>query len=449
MRQTNSYAMTGETAISVGELNRAVRDTLEGSFPLLWVSGEISNFTRAASGHLYFTLKDEQAQVRCAMFRNRAALLPWQLASGQRIEARALVTLYEARGDYQLTVETVRRAGVGSLHEAFVRLKDKLLAEGLFDPERKRALPHYPRRIGIVTSPQAAALSDIVTAFKRRAPHIHLTLFPSQVQGDAAPAQLCQALEDAIQSGDQDLIILARGGGSLEDLWAFNDETLARAVAACPVPIISGVGHETDFTITDLAADLRAATPTAAAELASAAWVEAGQTLTLLQAKLERAMSRLLERRGQKLDQLARGLISPAARLTALRKQLTYATARLSSATEHRVIREQTRLGGLSWRLSAAKPNAANHRRHVDALASRLDHALATQLGTRRATLEQLQTALHSLNPEDVLRRGYAIVRDEGNRIVTGPGQLLPHAPITLQFATGEVRARVEGPHSG
>jgi exodeoxyribonuclease VII large subunit len=247
--------------LSVTELNRQARQLLEQRFPLLWVSGEISNLTRAASGHVYFSLKDSQAQVRCVMFRSRAQILPWQLENGLQVEAQALVTLYEARGDFQLNIEAMRRAaiGMGRLYELFVRLREKLAGEGLFDAARKRELPRFPRRVGIVTSPQAAALQDVIATFARRAPHVELIIYPTLVQGAAAPAAIVAALERVTARNECDVLLIVRGGGSIEDLWAFNDEAVARAIAAIPpAPIISGIGHETDTTIADYAADRRA-----------------------------------------------------------------------------------------------------------------------------------------------------------------------------------------------
>ena len=255
--------------LTISLLNRLARERLESAFPLCWVAGEVSNLTIASSGHAYFSLKDSSAQVRCVMFRNRAQLLGWRLENGQHIEARVLVTLYEARGDFQLNVETARKAGVGNLYEQFVRLKEKLEREGLFAEERKRPLPAFPRRLGVVTSLQAAALRDVLSTLKRRAPHLEIVLYPTLVQGEEAPAQIVAALETASRRSECDVLILCRGGGSLEDLWAFNDETVARAIRACRVPVVAGIGHETDFTIADFAADRRAATPTAAAELAA------------------------------------------------------------------------------------------------------------------------------------------------------------------------------------
>ena len=278
--------------LGVSALNRMAREALEAALPLLWVGGEISNLTRASSGHVYFTLKDANAQVRCAMWRNRAQLLAFRPENGMRVEARALVTLYEARGDYQLNVEAVRPAGIGDLFEAFKRLKDKLAAEGLFDAEAKRALPRFPRAIGLITSPAAAALRDVLVTLERRAPQLSIVLYPAPVQGADAATRLTDAVRSASARAHGDgieVLLLVRGGGSLEDLWSFNDEALARALRNCSVPVISGVGHETDFTIADFAADLRAPTPTGAAELVSAGWYAARHELATLRPQLERS----------------------------------------------------------------------------------------------------------------------------------------------------------------
>ncbi len=254
--------------LSVSSLNRLVRDCLEAAFPLTWVGGEISNLTFAASGHVYFSLKDANAQVRCVMWRNRAQLLGWRPENGQQVEARALVSFYEPRGEFQLNIETIRRAGQGDLFERFLRLKAQLEAEGLFTAEIKRPLPEHPQALAIVTSLQAAALRDVLTTLRRRAPHVRIGLFPTPVQGEGAAGKIATALQLAAAS-DCDAIILCRGGGSIEDLWPFNEEVVARAIRASRLPVVAGIGHETDFTIADFAADLRAATPTAAAEILS------------------------------------------------------------------------------------------------------------------------------------------------------------------------------------
>src|SRR5471032_1908903 len=304
-----------QPVMTVTALNQAVARLLERSFPLSWIAGEVSNFTRASSGHWYFTLKDDAAQVRAVMFRGRAQYAGFTPREGDKVEVRALVTLYGARGDYQINVEAIRRAGVGALYEAFLRLKEKLAAQGLFDPERKRAIPLFARTVGIVTSPQAAALRDVLTALQRRAPHVSIILYPTPVQGQQAPEKIAQAIRKASQRAECDVLLVCRGGGSIEDLWSFNDEDVAHAIAECAMPVISGVGHETDFTIADFAADLRAATPTAAAELAVTPRADWLNSLRADAVDLRRAMRRSLDDAAQTLDRHSRRLLNPAAQI--------------------------------------------------------------------------------------------------------------------------------------
>ena len=323
--------------VSVSELNRRVRALLENQFEMLWVAGELSNVKLAASGHWYFCLKDPSAQIECAMFRTRAQFLDFRPENGLQVEVRARVTLYEPRGNFQLVVEEIRKAGLGALFEAFEKLKARLQAEGLFEPARKRPLPPFPRAIGIVTSPQAAALRDVLTTLRRRAPMTPVIVYPAQVQGEYAAAQLMRAIREANARAECDVLILCRGGGSLEDLWCFNEEALARVIVASALPVVSGVGHETDFSIADFVADLRAPTPTAAAVAASpdreALHSEVAahrrrlvrdirriaathrQDRDVLARRLVRDMRRILETRGQRLDALARRLLTPAERL--------------------------------------------------------------------------------------------------------------------------------------
>jgi exodeoxyribonuclease VII large subunit len=386
--------------LSVSELNRQSRRLLEQQFPLLWVSGEISNLTRATSGHLYFSLKDNSAQVRCAMFRSRAQLLPWKIENGQQVEVQALVTLYEARGEFQLNIEGIRRAGIGRLYELFLKLRDKLAADGLFAAERKRPLPRFPRKVGIITSPNAAALRDVIAAFRRRAPHVELILYPALVQGAEAPAAICAALDAAAARKECDLLLVVRGGGSIEDLWAFNDEAVARKIAVAPAPTIAGVGHETDTTIADYVADLRAATPTAAAELASAGWFEATAELDALDDALSQAMGRQLTIRMQALDRLALRLIHPAQRLAATGQRL-------------------------------------------EQFAHRLHQAMARQLERRHDRLSRCTGALSALSPLATLERGYSIVRDADGHIVRTAVQLKTGDQVGLQFAAGSATATV------
>jgi exodeoxyribonuclease VII large subunit len=407
--------------ITVTELNRLARAVLERDFPLLWVAGEVSNLTRAPSGHWYFTLKDADAQVRCAMFRSRAQAVPWRLENGQQVEAHALVSLYEARGEFQLNVESLRRAGLGRLYEAFLRLKEKLAAEGLFDDQRKRALPRFPHRIGIVTSPRAAALRDVIVTLSRRAPWIPVIIYPTLVQGGEAAGQIVSALESAAARNECDLLLLVRGGGSLEDLWSFNEEIVARAVVASPIPVIAGIGHETDITIADMAADRRAATPTAAAEIASAGWFEVAGTLTGLATALRAAMRNGLEKRMQYVDLLTRRLVPPSERLARSRQRLDHLASRLASAGERLAAKRRRQLADMRLRLAHARPN----------------------LELRRTRLARLAAGLAALNPQAALARGYALVRTPGGQLVRNHQQLANGMALDLRFAEGGAEALV------
>jgi exodeoxyribonuclease VII large subunit len=386
--------------LSVTELNRMARDVLERSFPLFWISGEISNMTRAASGHWYFSLKDSSAQVRCVMFRGRNSYLDWQPREGDKVEARAVVTLYEARGDFQLTVEFLQRAGLGALFEAYERLKQKLEAEGLFDPARKHPIPEHPRRIGIVTSPDAAALHDVLTTLRRRMPSIPVVIYPTPVQGKEAGAKIAAAIDTAGARNECDVLIICRGGGSIEDLWQFNEEIVARAIAACPIPTISGVGHETDFTIADFAADRRAPTPTAAAEMVAPDSAVLLRQLQQVQQQMARQMGYLLQRRMQQLDYLAKRLLSPAQQ-----------------------IRNQ---GG-----------------HLNQLSLRLNTAMRSRLQRQQQALLRLEQNLHHLNPTGVLSRGYALVLDAEGRVVRASSQLQIGEQVSLTLAEGAADATI------
>ena len=433
----------GNPVLSVADLNRLVRDCLEAAFPLTWVGGEISNLTYAASGHVYFTLKDEAAQVRCVMWRNRAQLLGWRLENGQRVEARALVSFYEPRGEFQLNVEAVRRAGQGNLFERFLQLKAKLEAEGLFEPSSKRPLPSFPRRIGIVTSPQAAALRDVLTTLRRRAPHVSLTLYPTPVQGDGVGAQIAAAL--AIAAGDgNDLILLCRGGGSIEDLWAFNDEAVARAIRASAVPVVSGVGHETDFTIADFAADLRAPTPTAAAELASPDRGALLARLDELGRHLSRRMSRGIAEQGQRLDWLAARLVHPAERLARRGDDVRRLGERLQQSLARQQEACRYRLQSAATDLRAARPRPAAQKDALSALALRLQHARRLNFSAQAAKLNSLAAGLTQLNPHAVLARGYAFALDKDGRAVRDAASLQAGDGLQLTFARGGAAVTVD-----
>lgn len=342
----------GPTVLSVSQLLRSARDMLERRFPLQWIAGEISNLRPAASGHLYFTIKDESAQVDCVMFKSRAAALDWEPADGLRVEVRALVTLYEPRGRFQLNVEGMRRAGLGPLYERFLKLKDKLSREGLFDADVKRPIPEYPRQIGVVTSLAAAALRDVLTTLRRRNPSIPVVVYPAPVQGEGAAAKLVQALASANRRAECDVLLLVRGGGSIEDLWQFNEESLARAIRASAIPVVAGVGHEIDFTIADFAADARAPTPTAAAELVSPSREALRARVAQTALQISKQAARNLEYAMQAVDALARRLVHPAERLRTSRQHLVHLGARLVAAMKHQVAQIRAQLDRSEARLS-------------------------------------------------------------------------------------------------
>jgi exodeoxyribonuclease VII large subunit len=436
-------AVPGEEILSVSALNRLARQALESRFPLLWVSGEISNLRRPASGHLYFALKDENAQVDCVMFRGRAQLLPFRLQDGLRVEARALVTLYEARGSFQLNVEALRHAGIGALFEAFARLRAKLEHEGLFAPERRLPLPRFPRRIGIVTSLQAAALRDVLAALARRAPQLPVVIYPTLVQGEGAAAGIADAIRTATSHAECDLIIVARGGGSIEDLWAFNEEVVARAIDASPIPVITGIGHETDTTIADLVADCRAATPTAAAELASVGYVEAQGELFRLATALRTGTRRHLQERMQRIDLLTRGLIHPGERLGRLRVETAHLATRLDAGLRQRIGASAIALQRLQARLMHNRPDLRHARYDLNGLDARLRSAASGGLSRHAQRLERLSASLAHLSPQAVLLRGYSLVRKADGSIVRASAQLATGDALHLTFGEGEADAQV------
>jgi exodeoxyribonuclease VII large subunit len=439
----NPTPPVSNSVLSVSGLNRLVRDCLESAFPLTWVGGEISTLTYAASGHVYFSLKDANAQVRCVMWRSRAQLLGWRLENGQQIEARALVSFYEPRGEFQLNVEAIRRAGQGDLFERFLRLKAQLEKEGLFAAERKKPLPAFPRHIAIVTSRQAAALRDVLTTLHRRAPHLRISLFPTLVQGEGAAAKIAEALGQAAAT-DCEAIILCRGGGSIEDLWAFNEEAVARAIAASPIPVIAGVGHETDFTIADFTADLRAPTPTAAAELVSPDRAGLLGRLDGLHEQLQRRLERGLADRAQRLDWLAARLIHPAERLRQRRQDTEALGARLLRAQRHQLDRARLQLGALGQRQGTARPRLDKLADRLAHLRYRLEQRTTWALSQHSGKLNSLSSSLKQLDPHAVLTRGYALAIGPDGRAIRDATALKPGDALHLSFARGAATATVE-----
>lgn len=437
----------GAPVSSVSEFVLHLRELIEGHCPLGWVGGEISNLVRAASGHIYFTLKDERAQIRCTMWRNKAQLLPFQLTEGMQVEVRAQASIYEARGDLQLSVENIRRAGLGNLFEAFLRLKTRLEAEGLFAAVRKRELPPLPRGIAVVTSSAGAALHDVLSTLLRRAPNLPVVIYPTLVQGDAAGPLIAAAITEADRRASQDgceLLIVCRGGGSIEDLWAFNHEAVARAIAACTIPVISGVGHETDSTLADFAADLRAPTPTAAAEIASAGWLSLRLRLPQLGNALQRAATRCLQQAGQRMDELQRRLTHPRQRLGRSHERLQGLQQRLDQALQVRRQHWQLRLDTLNRRLQQRLPRSAAQHARLEAASQRLARSWHWRLSRDQQQLASLAARLTALNPDAVLARGYAIVRTESGSILRDASHTKPGERLDIQLAGSRLKVRTE-----
>ena len=433
--------------ISVTELNRRARNLIEAKFELLWVSGELSNVTRAASGHYYFVLKDDAAQVRCVMFRNRAAALAFKPENGLQVDVRALPSLYEARGEFQLGVETMRRAGLGALFEAYERLKAKLTDEGLLDGARKRALPAFPHTVGIVTSLQAAALQDVLTTLKRRAPMISIIIYPTAVQGAHASQEIVSAINSARMRREVEALIVCRGGGSIEDLWSFNAESVARAIARFQdetgIAVVSGVGHETDFTICDFVADERAPTPTAAAEMISPDVEQLRDNVMAVRAAFARAMRRALDNASQRVDRAHRSLMSPQDRLERERERLAQSSTILRHALVARIDRAKFETALLRQRLAAQRPNVTLWQSALQLRRSTLARTTQDVLLDRRANLQKFAQALQLLAPERVLERGYSIVEHEG-AILRDSANVQPGDRVAVRLARGGLSAEVK-----
>ncbi|QWD00713.1 exodeoxyribonuclease VII large subunit [Polynucleobacter paneuropaeus] len=385
--------------LSVGDLNRAIASSLEAQFDTVLVSGEISNFKAYDSGHWYFSLKDDEGQIRCVMFRGRNSQVGFMPQSGDLVEVSASLGMYVPRGDVQLTIQGLRKAGMGGLYEAFLKLKAKLTKEGLFDPERKREISSHPRAIGIITSPQAAALKDVLSTLQRRSPHIPIVIYPTLVQGPDAPTGIISAIQNANQEAAVDVILLVRGGGSIEDLWAFNDEQLAYAIAGSVIPIVSGVGHETDVTIADFVADLRAPTPTGAAELSAPRKDQLLQELAAIEQALYQRLMQRVEREAQTLDQLA-------------------------------------------LRLSHALPNPDRMREQITSWQTRLQQAWSVQIDNFKRNQNHYQLQLEMLNPQRTLERGYAVILNPAMQAIRKPQDLNTQNQFEVRLADGSSQVR-------
>lgn len=429
--------------LSVSELNRSAKDLLEQVFPLLWVSGEISNIKRYGSGHWYFSLKDANAQVRCVMFREKNQYLGWQPQDGMQVEVRALVTLYQARGDFQLSVETIRRVGLGTLFEAFEQLRARLGKEGLFDADHKKTLPLFPKQIGIITSPDGAALHDVLSTLRRRMPSLPVIVYPVPVQGIGAAVKIAAAIQKAASRAECDVLILCRGGGSIEDLWAFNEEIVARAIAACSVPIISGVGHETDFTITDFVADIRAPTPTGASQLVCQDREELLRRVEILYCRMQRELQRGIESRMQNTDMLACRLVHPRERINDQLTHLQRLRERLVRSWRRNSENRYWRVRELNQRLTVTRPDISRLIERQYELGLRLRRAIAGRIETLAMSLEHQQANLAHLNPESVLERGYSIAYTADGTVLRNSNQIDIGDTIRVALAKGGIKASV------
>ena len=439
--------MPNEPSITVSELNRRARALLEQGIARLWVEGEISNMARPASGHIYFSLKDEKAQVRAAWFRQRQRGPAVGFKNGDKVLAFGKISLYEPRGDYQLIVEQLEPAGEGVLKQRYEALKRKLLEEGLFDEALKQPLPALPERIGVITSPSGAAIRDIITVLGRRFPAIPVVIYPAAVQGDAAPAELLAALDTAVRRDECDVLIIGRGGGSLEDLWAFNDEAFARAIAACPIPVVSAVGHEVDFTIADFVADVRAPTPSGAAEIVVPSQREWLHRIDTLATRVGRIGERALQDKSQQLDWLGKRLVaaSPAATLNRQRDSLRESSGRLAAAMRHQLLELGSASRSLRGDLLQQSPALAVQRSlaRLASLHQRLAGSAHDALAQKEHRVALLARTLHGVSPLATLDRGYAIVLDADGKAVTDAASVRKGDAIRARLARGELLASV------
>lgn len=439
--------MTERFVYSVGTLTSEIKGLLEGGLPTIWLEGEVSNFSRPSSGHWYFNLKDSQAQIQCAMFRNANRLSSFTPENGTQITLRGRLTVYAPRGNYQIIADHVEDSGEGALRREFDQLKQRLEKAGLFAPERKRQLPNQPNRVGLVTSPTSAAVRDMIHVLQQRFPSLPIIIYPAVVQGDTAPASLIQAIATANQRRECDVLIMGRGGGSLEDLWAFNDEKLAHAIAASDIPIVSAVGHETDTTIADWVADSRAATPSAAAERVapdSRVWQRQNQRLL---SRLEQALQRQHLQLGQRLNQLERRLHNqhPHRQLAQLRSQHAQLTHRLRRNGSQLVNQQQQQLQRLTAQLQQHNPQQRldRHLEQFQRLQQRLQQTLTHQLQQQRMRLQGAAQSLHMVSPLATLQRGYSIT-SRHNKVITASTELSVNDSIQVKFATGSATCSVD-----
>lgn len=439
----NNCDMTS-AVLTVGELNRLARTVIEKGMPSCWVRGEISNFSRAASGHWYFTLKDREAAVRCVMFKTANQHVDWTPREGEQVELRVQPSLYEPRGDYQALVDAMRKSGQGSLFDAFLKLKSKLAAESLFAQERKRLLPGYPKHIGIITSAQAAALRDVLTTLRARWPVCTVILYPTPVQGDESGHSIAKTILTAGDDGLCEILLLVRGGGGIEDLWGFNEEVVARSMAACPIPIITGIGHETDFTIADFVADLRAPTPTGAAQLATPALTDLLQHLFHLRSRLNQYHARHMSHLFQVIDGLRRRLIHPKEKIQYRRQQVALMHMRLRDAFQNLARRRDQHFREAHKRILPFKETLAFSRQLSAQLTTRLQFGFTASAAALREKVARFSAHLVLLNPTSVLQRGYSIVTDTEGKVIRDTDQLVLGQTIAVTLESGNFRGNVQ-----
>jgi exodeoxyribonuclease VII, large subunit len=431
------------SSISVSELNALAKALLEDHLAGLWIAGEVSNLTRAASEHYYFSLKDSRAQVRCAMFKGAAARLAKPLKEGDHIEVAGKISIYEARGEFQITVNEVRLKGLGQLYEAYEWLKAQLQAEGAFAAEHKKPLPARPQCIGIVTSLAAAALRDVVTTLKRRAPEIPVIVYPTAVQGAGSEFQIAQAIKTASQRAECDVLIVCRGGGSIEDLWAFNEEPVVRAIEACAIPVVSGVGHETDFTLADFVADVRAPTPTGAAELVSPNRQESLHRLAQAKGRLKTVLEQRYFDASQKLDWLARQIRHPRQKLDEQRTHIHKLAQTLSCSMTQNVRAHTARFERRTQALQHFRPDISVYRQDIDRFQTTLSHAFRQLLTQRHQSLTAQTALLEAVSPQQILERGFSVVKNTRGQVIRNANALKQGQKLHIIFADGETDVRV------
>ena len=442
---TNDVGESVKHSMTVSELNRKVKDLLEVHLPLIWVEGEISNFSKPSSGHWYFTLKDENAQIRCAMFRSRNSIVSFKPSNGDHVRLRARVSLYEGRGDYQLIVEHAEDVGFGLLQRRYEELKTKLANEGLFDEAFKKPLPKYPKHIGLITSPSGAAVRDVLHVLRRRNPNIPVTIFPVAVQGEQASEQIIQALTLADRFNKCDVLIICRGGGSIEDLWAFNNEALARMIFAADIPIISAIGHEIDFTICDFVADLRAPTPSAAAEVVSPDTTEKLAQFQQIEVRFRRSINNLLISKFEKLKNTQIRLRHPGTRLTQGYQRLDELEQRMQRVIQNTLQKSQSNVTHYQQRLRQQSPikRIKNEQIRVNNNKQLLIRSVSNLLKMHRLNFEKNINGLDIVSPLATLKRGYTITKSTNNTIIKDADTARQERSLTLQFHDGDISVQI------